>query len=97
MQTFIYNKRIFKEYSIIIIASLLYAISTNLFIFPSKVLLGGTSGIAVILASLFPFTPGTFSVIMNYSGAFGDGEIRSALLLRARLKRCLLGIALKRC
>ena len=67
MQTFIYNKRFFKEYSIIIIASLLYAISTNLFIFPSKVLLGGTSGIAVILASLFPFTPGTFSVIMNSS------------------------------
>ena len=45
----------------------MYAVSTNLFVFPSKVLLGGTSGIAVILASIFPLTPGTFSVIMNSS------------------------------
>ena len=67
MQTFIYNKRVFKEYLLILAASILYAVSTNLFVFPSKVLLGGTSGIAVILASVFSLTPGTFSVIMNSS------------------------------
>lgn len=67
MQTFVDNKRVLKEYSAILVASILYAISTHLFIFPSKVLLGGTSGIALILASLLPHTPGTYSVIMNSS------------------------------
>lgn len=67
MQTLICNKRLLKEYALILAASILYALSTNLFIFPSKVLLGGTSGIAVILASVLPFTPGLYSVIMNSS------------------------------
>ena len=67
MQTLICNKRLLKEYALILVASILYALSTNLFIFPSKVLLGGTSGIAVILASVLPFTPGLYSVIMNSS------------------------------
>ena len=67
MQSFVANKRVLKEYSAILVASILYAISTHLFIFPSKVLLGGTSGIALILASLLPHTPGTYSVIMNSS------------------------------
>ena len=67
MQTLIRNKHALKEYALILVASILYALSTNLFIFPSKVLLGGTSGIAVILASLLPFTPGLYSVIMNSS------------------------------
>ena len=67
MKKLIYNKQTLKECLIILVASILYALSTNLFVFPGKVLLGGTSGIAVILSSLLPFTPGTYSVIMNSS------------------------------
>lgn len=54
-----------KEYVLIFLGSILYAISTDLFIFPNGLLLGGTSGIAVILASFIPLSPGTFSVILN--------------------------------
>ncbi len=54
-----------KDYSLILFGSLLYALSTILFIFPMGLSLGGTSGISVILATLLPFSPGTFSVIIN--------------------------------
>lgn len=55
----------FKEYLMILIGGVLYGLSTILFIFPHAVLLGGTSGVAVILASFIPLTPATFSVIIN--------------------------------
>ena len=55
------------EYSFILVGSLLYAISTVLFVFPSGLVLGGTNGIAVILNGIFHQTPGTFSVILNAS------------------------------
>lgn len=54
-----------KEYLMILIGGVLYGLSTILFIFPHAVLLGGTSGVAVILASFIPLTPATFSVIIN--------------------------------
>lgn len=44
-----------KEYIVIVIGSVLYAVSTHLFIFPTQLLLGGTSGISVILNHFFPF------------------------------------------
>ena len=50
-------KTFIKEYSIIFLGSLLYALSTVLFIFPNGLLLGGTSGISVILTSVLPFSP----------------------------------------
>jgi uncharacterized membrane-anchored protein YitT (DUF2179 family) len=46
------------EYFCIIIGSALYALSTLLFIFPHSLLLGGTSGISVILTRFLPFSPG---------------------------------------
>lgn len=52
-------------YSLIALAALLYGVGTVLFIFPNSVLLGGTSGIALILAGWLPVTPGTVSVILN--------------------------------
>lgn len=62
------NKRIQNEmvsYVFILIASCLYAIGTVFFIFPNELLLGGTSGISVILTRLLPFSPGTILVIIN--------------------------------
>ena len=55
------------EYALILLGSLLYGIGTVLFIFPSGALLGGTTGIAMILAKYLPLTSGNFSVILNVS------------------------------
>ena len=59
--------KIAKDYLLIIIGSILYAASTVLFIFPDELLLGGTSGISVILESFLPFSPGTILVVINFS------------------------------
>lgn len=56
-----------KDYSLILIGSILYAVSTVLFIFPDSLLLGGTSGISVILESMLPFSPGTILMVINFS------------------------------
>ena len=58
-------KRAFTVYSLIALAALLYGVGTVLFIFPNSVLLGGTSGIALIVAKWLPVSPGTVSVILN--------------------------------
>ena len=47
--------------------SVLYAIATVIFIFPHSLLLGGTSGISVILNEYISFSPGTILVIINFS------------------------------
>ncbi|MBE6925407.1 MAG: YitT family protein [Ruminococcaceae bacterium] len=54
-----------KDYIFIIIGSLLYACSTLLFIFPHSLLLGGTSGISVILESFLHFSPGSILTAIN--------------------------------
>ena len=51
----------------VVFGSLLYAAGTVLFIFPHSLLLGGTSGISVILQSVLPFSPGTILMIINFS------------------------------
>ncbi len=56
-----------KDYLCILIGSILYAVSTVLFIFPGGLLLGGTSGISVILESFLPFSPGTILMAINFS------------------------------
>ena len=54
-----------KEYALIFLGSFLYAASTLLFIFPHSLLLGGTSGISVILESFLHFSPGTILMVIN--------------------------------
>lgn len=54
-------------YALIVLGSLLYAVSTVLFIFPSGLLLGGTSGVSVILEIFLPFSPGTILSVINFS------------------------------
>jgi uncharacterized membrane-anchored protein YitT (DUF2179 family) len=54
-----------REYALIIFCSLLYAISTLLFVFPHSLLLGGTSGISVILESVTRLTPGSMLMAIN--------------------------------
>ena len=52
-------------YALITLGSILYAVGTVCFIFPNGLLLGGTSGISVILNAFLPFSPGTILVIIN--------------------------------
>ena len=58
---------ILREYSLILSGSLLYALSTVLFIFPQQLLLGGTSGISVILTAVLKFSPGTILTVINFA------------------------------
>jgi uncharacterized membrane-anchored protein YitT (DUF2179 family) len=58
-------RSIIKDYLLILSGSLIYALSTVLFIFPNKLLLGGTSGISVILSSFISLTPGIISTVIN--------------------------------
>ena len=58
---------LFRDLLLIFLGSILYALSTVLFIFPNSLLLGGTSGISVILNEYLPFSPGTILVIINLS------------------------------
>lgn len=53
------------SYSAILLATVLYGIGTALFIFPNSVLLGGTSGISIILSRFLSFSPGTIITIIN--------------------------------
>lgn len=57
---------IVKEYLLILLGSVLYAASTVLFIFPNTLLLGGISGISVILEAFLPFSPGIILMVINF-------------------------------
>lgn len=60
-------KGVIRDYLLILFGSVLYAIGTVMFIFPHSLLLGGTSGISVILESFLPFSPGTILIAINFS------------------------------
>ncbi|MBQ8525377.1 MAG: YitT family protein [Clostridia bacterium] len=60
-------KKEFINYLFIVLGSVLYAMATVVFIFPHELLLGGTSGISVILNEYLSFSPGTILVIINFS------------------------------
>ena len=58
-------KKHIVTYLLIALGSAFYAVSTVLFIFPLSLLLGGTSGISVILNAYLPFSPGTIITVIN--------------------------------
>lgn len=60
-------KGVIRDYLLILFGSVLYAMGTVMFIFPHSLLLGGTSGISVILESFLPFSPGTILIAINFS------------------------------
>lgn len=60
------GKALVTEVLCILLGSVLYAMSTVLFVFPNGILFGGTSGISVILESFLPFSPGTILVVINF-------------------------------
>lgn len=60
-------KKEIRAYLLIMLGSIMYAIGTVLFIFPHKLLLGGTSGISVILETYLPVSTGTILMVINFS------------------------------
>ena len=56
-----------KDFSLIFLGAVLYAAATLVFIFPHSLLLGGTSGISVILESFIPFSAGTILIGINFT------------------------------
>ena len=56
---------VIRDYLLILLGSILYAVSTLLFIFPHSLLLGGTSGISVILEAFLDFSPGKILMVIN--------------------------------
>ena len=58
-------KKEISNYCLIVFGSILYAVATVAFIFPHSLLLGGTSGISVILNAYIPFSPGVILVAIN--------------------------------
>ena len=59
------SKHLLKEFLMIFLGSIIYALSTVLFIFPHSLLLGGTSGISVVLSRFLTFSPGIILTIIN--------------------------------
>ena len=59
------SKHLLKEFLLIFLGSIIYALSTVLFIFPHSLLLGGTSGISVVLSRFLTFSPGIILTIIN--------------------------------
>ncbi|MBR3967581.1 MAG: YitT family protein [Clostridia bacterium] len=62
-----HTKTFIVEYLLIILGSAFYAVSTVLFIFPHSLLLGGTSGISVILNFFLTFSPSNILMVINFS------------------------------
>lgn len=60
-------KKEILNYLFIIFGGILYALATVIFIFPHSLLLGGTSGISVILNEYISFSPGTILLVINFS------------------------------
>lgn len=60
-------KKEISNYLLITLGSIIYSIATVAFIFPHLLLLGGTSGISVILNQYISFSPGIILAIINFS------------------------------
>ena len=58
-------KKLVYKYSIILVGSLLFSLSVNLFTLPSKIVTGGVSGIATVLYFLYGWSPGIVMGITN--------------------------------
>ena len=54
-----------KQSLFILLGSILYALGTVLFVFPSSLIFGGTSGISVILEAFLTFSPGSILTVLN--------------------------------
>lgn len=59
-------KKTVQEYLFIVFGSALYALAITLFLFPHDLVLGGTSGLSVILGRFLPFAEGDILAALNF-------------------------------
>lgn len=59
----IITKGLLKRYLLLIFALFISAVYYNLLLYPSKIVAGGTGGLAIIIESLFNITPSIFMLI----------------------------------
>lgn len=60
-------KKEISSYLLITLGSIIYAVATVIFIFPHLLVIGGTTGISIILNKYSMLSPGTISVIINFA------------------------------
>jgi len=83
------DKENFKDIVSLALASLLFAVSLNLFLLPGEVVIGGFTGIAVIINHFIDFPAGTMIFLMNIPFLL----INSKFYGFDYLKKALAGIA----
>ena len=59
-------KKTVIDYLFIVLGSALYALAITLFLFPHDLVLGGTSGLSVILSRFLPFSEGDLLAALNF-------------------------------
>ena len=57
--------RLLREYLVILVGSVIYALATVCFIFPQGILLGGTGGVSIILTGFLKSSPGQIITVIN--------------------------------
>lgn len=85
------RRKIINEYLLIVIGSLLTALSFNFFFIPNKIAPGGLSGIATVLHHIFRFPVGATTLVLNVplfiagirqlGGHFGIRTLLATILL----------------
>ena len=85
------RRKIINEYLLIVIGSLLTALSFNFFFIPNKIAPGGLSGIATVLYHIFRFPVGATTLVLNVplfiagirqlGGHFGIRTLLATILL----------------
>lgn len=69
-------KKTTYKYVVILVGSLLFSLSVNLFTLPSKIVTGGVSGIATVLYFLYGWSPGVVVGLTNIAiGLFAYKEL----------------------
>lgn len=58
-------RRIFEEYFILTVATLILVVGVYVFKFPNNFSFGGVTGIAVVLGAVIPATPGDITFVIN--------------------------------
>mgnify|MGYP000970877877 CR=1 FL=1 len=86
---------VFRQYSMITVSTLLIAAGIYFFKFPNNFTFGGVTGLAVVVSSVIPVSPGTFNLAANVilliigffflGKSFGVKTIYSSMLLSVTL------------
>ncbi len=58
-------KRVFEEYVVLTVATLILVVGVYVFKFPNNFSFGGVTGVAVVLGALMPATPGSITFVIN--------------------------------